>query len=84
MTPLNIGALEGMKAAGIDLIGKHRDDFPPEYLRWIDIGRELSAMDIVHDQAIRSEVYDAIQSVLSTHEISGLADACLHAGRKRR
>jgi amidase/aspartyl-tRNA(Asn)/glutamyl-tRNA(Gln) amidotransferase subunit A len=69
MTPLNLGALEGMKAAGIDLLGKHRDDFPPEYLHWIDIGQKLSAMDIVHDQAIRSEVYDAIQGVLANHEI---------------
>jgi amidase len=69
MMPLNLGALEGMKAAGIDLLGKHRDDFPPEYLHWIDIGQKLSAMDIFHDQAIRSEVYDAIQGVLANHEI---------------
>jgi amidase/aspartyl-tRNA(Asn)/glutamyl-tRNA(Gln) amidotransferase subunit A len=69
MMPLNLGALEGMKAAGIDLLGKHRDDFPPEYLHWIDIGQKLSAMDIFHDQAIRSEVYDALQGVLANHEI---------------
>lgn len=69
MQPLNLGGLEGMKAAGIDLLGKHRDDFPPEYLHWIDVGQKLSAMDIVHDQAIRSEVFDAIQGVLTNHEV---------------
>jgi hypothetical protein len=30
MIPLNVGALEGMKAFGIDLMGEHRDDFPPD------------------------------------------------------
>lgn len=67
--PLNIGALEGMKAAGIDLLKDHRDDFPPEYLRWIEIGQKMSAMDHFHDQTIRTEIYDAIQGVLNTHEL---------------
>src|SRR5271166_824419 len=69
MMPLNIGALEGMKAFGIDLMGRHRDDFPPDYLQRIDAGRSLSAMDLAGDQAIRSEVYDAIRDVLASHEI---------------
>jgi amidase/aspartyl-tRNA(Asn)/glutamyl-tRNA(Gln) amidotransferase subunit A len=69
MMPLNLGALEEMKAFGFDLLGQHRDDFPPDYLQRIDAGRNLSAMDITGDQAIRSEVYDAIQGVLATHEL---------------
>lgn len=69
MMPLNIGALEGMKAFGIDLMGRHRGDFPPDYLQRIDAGRSLSATGLAADQAIRSEVYDAIQGVLTTHEI---------------
>jgi len=69
MAPLNVGALEGMKAFGIDLMGKHRDDFPPAYLERVDAGRTLSAVDLARDQAIRSEVYDAIQGVLATHQI---------------
>jgi amidase len=69
MMPLNIGALEGMKAFGIDLMGQHRDDFPPEYLKRIDLGQKLTAMDVARDQAIRSEVYDAIQTVLGTHNL---------------
>jgi len=58
-----------MKAFGIDLMGQHRDDFPPAYLERIDAFRTLSAMDLARDQAIRTEVYDAIQGVLATHEI---------------
>jgi amidase/aspartyl-tRNA(Asn)/glutamyl-tRNA(Gln) amidotransferase subunit A len=67
--PLNIGGLEGIKAAGIDLLGDHRADFPPEYLHWIEIGQKMSAMDHFHDQTIRTEVYDAIQGVLDTHQL---------------
>jgi amidase len=69
MIPLNIGALEGMKVFGIDLMGEHRDDFPPDYLSRIDAGRNLSMMDVMRDQAIRTEVYDAIQNVLSNHDL---------------
>ena len=69
MMPLNIGALEGMRAFGIDLMGQHREDFPPEYLNRIDLGQKLTTMDVARDQAIRSEVYDAIQTVLGTHNL---------------
>jgi amidase len=69
MMPLNIGALESMKAFGIDLMGEHRRDFPPDYLQRVDAGRNLSALHLEVDQAIRSEVYDAIQSALACHEI---------------
>jgi amidase len=69
MGPLNIAALEAMKAVGIDLLGQHAGDFPPEYLHWIKVGQSLSAMHVVHDQEIRTEAYDAIQSVLADREI---------------
>lgn len=69
IAPLNVAGLEGMKAAGLDLLNQHSDDFPPEYLHWIEVGQKLSAMDVVRDQAIRTEVYDAIQGVLANHEI---------------
>jgi amidase/aspartyl-tRNA(Asn)/glutamyl-tRNA(Gln) amidotransferase subunit A len=69
MMPLNIAGLEGMKAFGIDLMGEHRADFPPDYLKWIDIGRTLTAMDVARDQAIRSEVFDAFQTVLADYDL---------------
>lgn len=67
--PLNLGGLEGMKAAGIDLLRDHRDDFPPEYLRWIEVGGKMTAMDHFHDQMVRTEVYDAIQGVLDRYQL---------------
>jgi len=69
MAPPNVAALEGVKAFGVDLMGEHRGDFPPAYLERIDAGQNLSAMDVARDRVIRSEVSDAIQVVLATHEL---------------
>lgn len=62
--PLNVTGLLGMKHAGFDLLGKHRGDFPPEYLRWIDECKDMTAVQFFADQSIRSEIYDAIQGAL--------------------
>ena len=35
--------LEGLAAAGFDLMGEHRADLPPEYLAWIDACRAMTA-----------------------------------------
>jgi amidase/aspartyl-tRNA(Asn)/glutamyl-tRNA(Gln) amidotransferase subunit A len=67
--PLNIEGLEGLKAQGLDLLGQHRDDFPPEYLHWIDEGYRLSAQDVLRDQRMRTHVYDQIQQVLRSHDL---------------
>jgi amidase len=69
MMPLNIAGLEGLKSSGTDLMRDHPDDLPPEYRRWIEIGYGLSAMDVWNDQVIRSEVYDAIESVLQKYDL---------------
>jgi amidase/aspartyl-tRNA(Asn)/glutamyl-tRNA(Gln) amidotransferase subunit A len=67
--PLNISGLEGLKAAGIDLMRDHPDDLPPEYRHWIEIGYGFSVMDVWNDQIIRTEIYDAIESVLQTYDV---------------
>jgi len=69
MMPLNISGLEGLKAGGIDLMRDHPEDLPPEYRRWIEIGYGLSAMDVWNDQITRTEVYDAIESVLQNYDL---------------
>ena len=69
IAPMNVRALEGMSAAGYDLLGKHRDDFPPQYLRWLDVARGMSALDVLRDQELRTEVYDAIQGVLDRYDL---------------
>jgi amidase len=69
ITPLNLQTFEAFKAGGLDLLGEHRDDFPPQYLRWLDEGLSMTAMDFFQDQATRTEVYDAIQGVLNTYDL---------------
>ncbi len=67
--PLNIEGLEGLAAQGTDLLGEHRDDFPPEYLRWIDEGSTFTAQDVLRDQRMRTHVYDQIQEVMRSYDL---------------
>jgi amidase/aspartyl-tRNA(Asn)/glutamyl-tRNA(Gln) amidotransferase subunit A len=67
--PINIETFEGFRAQGMDLLADHRDDFPAEYLRWIDEGYELRTADLMRDEELRTEVLDAIGGVLEDHEL---------------
>ena len=66
---LNLQAIENMKRDGIDLLGRHREDFPPEYLRWVEKANRLSALDFYRDQAVRTEIYNAFQGVLNNFDL---------------
>jgi amidase len=67
--PTSIEGLENLKAQGIDLLKDHRDDFPPEFLEWLEVGHRMSALDVTRDQQVRSEIYDAIQGVLADYDL---------------
>jgi amidase len=67
--PLNLAAFENLKRQGLDLLKDHRDDFPPQYLEWLDKGSKMSALDLWHDQEVRTEVYDAIQGILDKYDL---------------
>jgi amidase/aspartyl-tRNA(Asn)/glutamyl-tRNA(Gln) amidotransferase subunit A len=69
LTPLNLQVFEFVKQQGLDLLGDHSADFPPEFLHWLEQGRGLSAGDFFRDQAIRSEIYDAVQGVLGHYDL---------------
>lgn len=66
---LNLQAIENMKRDGIDLLGKHREDFPPEYLHWVEKTNRLSALDFYRDQAVRTEIYSAFQGALNNFDL---------------
>lgn len=68
IAPLNVGAIEFFKANGLDLLADHRDDFPPGYLHWMEVGAGLSAQDVLHQNDVRSEVFDALQGVFADHD----------------
>jgi amidase len=63
--PINVATIEGLRAQGYDV----REDLPPEYLRWLDVGYGLTTLDIERDQVVRTEVFDAIQAVFADHDL---------------
>jgi amidase/aspartyl-tRNA(Asn)/glutamyl-tRNA(Gln) amidotransferase subunit A len=65
----SITTFDNFKRNGLDLLGDHRDDFPPEFLRWMDVGYRMSLADFVRDQEIRTEIYDAVQGVFGTYDL---------------
>lgn len=67
--PLNITGLLAMKALGYDLLGQHREDFPTEYLKWVDACMNMTAVEFFNDQAIRTEIYDAVQAVFRDNDL---------------
>jgi amidase/aspartyl-tRNA(Asn)/glutamyl-tRNA(Gln) amidotransferase subunit A len=63
--PVNIATVEALRADGYEI----RDDLPPEYLRWLDLGYEMKAPDIVRDQIMRTEIFDAMQAVFADYDL---------------
>ena len=69
IVPINVEAFENFKSHGLDLLADHRDDFPPEYLRWIDEGYRLGVPELMRDEQMRTEIYDAIEGPLQDHDL---------------
>jgi amidase/aspartyl-tRNA(Asn)/glutamyl-tRNA(Gln) amidotransferase subunit A len=69
ITPLNLDGIESMKAAGIDLLGDHREELPPAYVAWMEQGLAASARDVARDQALRTGVFEAIQAAFADHDL---------------
>jgi amidase/aspartyl-tRNA(Asn)/glutamyl-tRNA(Gln) amidotransferase subunit A len=63
--PANIAVIEDLKAEGYDV----RPDLPPEFLHWLDLGYEMTVLDTLRDQTVRTEVFDAMQSVFAGHDL---------------
>jgi len=66
--PKQVAALEGFKAEGIDIQRDHHGDFPPEFWHWDEIGRKLTVTDLIADLAVRTEVFDALRTVLDRYD----------------
>jgi amidase/aspartyl-tRNA(Asn)/glutamyl-tRNA(Gln) amidotransferase subunit A len=65
----SVTTFENFKSTGLDLLRDHRDDFPPEFLHWIEIAYGLTLLDFLRDQEIRTEVYDAVQRVFDQYDL---------------
>lgn len=69
ITPGSLLFFETLKADGIDLLKDHADDLPPQVHAWVEVAQKMTALDMVRDDAMRTEIYDAIQTVLRTHDL---------------
>ena len=67
--PVTASVVAGLQAQGIDLRGEHRDSLPEEVHGWLDVADGMSAADLVRDQAVRTEVFDAFQAVMSEYDL---------------
>jgi amidase len=62
-------ALNNLKSYGFDLLKDHRDDLPPLFHHWAEISARMTAMEFLRDQEIRTEVFDAIRTVLDNYRL---------------
>lgn len=67
--PNNVATFENLKRQGFDLLTNHRDDFPPQFLEWIERGYRLTVLDTLRAQTMRSEIYDAIQGIFANYDL---------------
>jgi amidase len=67
--PLSLDAFSNLAAGGLDILGEHRDDLPPEFLRWADHVAKMTAMEYFDDNSTRTVVFDALQAVMSEHDL---------------
>lgn len=65
--PINVDGLEGLD--GVAPLRDHPEDFPPEFMRSVDEGRRLTALDVVRDQRMRTHVYEQIQRVMRSYDL---------------
>ena len=70
--------------SGFDLLGEHRDDFPPEYRAGSTAATGMTRARHLRDQEMRTEVYDAVQGVFDRLRPARHARRSRHAGRERR
>ena len=68
VAPKQVAVIEGFKRSGVDLMRDHHDDMPPELWHWDEIGRRMTATDHLADLAIRTEVFDALRTVLDRYD----------------
>lgn len=64
-----IGLFEGLRAAGIDLVGDHQEDLPERFLRIMTDAKQQSVIERQHDEMMRTTVLDAIESAFETFDL---------------
>lgn len=64
-----VNAFERMKRSGIDLLGEHRNDMPPELAAAIETAYRENYIDYGYYDQVRTEIYDALQDVFDKYDL---------------
>jgi len=67
--PASLSTFEVFKSQGIDILGDHRHDLPPELQAWVEQCIDMRVVDFYRDQGIRSEIFDAVQNVFEDYDL---------------
>jgi amidase/aspartyl-tRNA(Asn)/glutamyl-tRNA(Gln) amidotransferase subunit A len=65
----SVEVVESLKAAGVDLLRDHAGELPAAYLAHVDAAYRRTTVEALHDQEMRSAVYDAIQDVFDGYDL---------------
>lgn len=65
----SIGAFEGFKEQGIDLLKNHRDELPDKFVYWMAHVYKMTTVDMIRDQAMRTEIFDRMQQVFENYDL---------------
>ncbi|MEN3263431.1 amidase family protein [Pseudonocardia sp.] len=65
----SVDVFELFRAQGLDLLADHADDLPEEYRGYVEDTYRRGAVEVLRDQQMRSEVYDAIQGVFGGYDL---------------
>lgn len=66
---VTVESFEELKKQGRDLLKDHSEDLPPELIEWYEIVDKMTLHDLIRDQQMRTEVYDAIQDVFKDYDL---------------
>lgn len=65
----NAGTAEALAGSGIDLLADHRDELTSEFVASVELGRQLTALDLERDSVMRTEVLDAVGDVFGRCDV---------------
>lgn len=69
ISTVTVESFENLKKQGRDLLKDHSTDLPPELIEWYEIVDKMTLHDLIRDQQMRTEVYDAIQDVFEDYDL---------------
>jgi amidase/aspartyl-tRNA(Asn)/glutamyl-tRNA(Gln) amidotransferase subunit A len=65
VAPAHVAALDALRAEGFDVT----DDLPPQQHHWLAVAERLSVRDMLHDQVLRTQVFDALTAAFATYDL---------------